>query len=325
MMLRTSVLISALTVASCFPLPSGVPDQAMETEFAAFQDKFNVTYGDEDERAWRFSVFRYNMEQIIKLQEQHPLAQFGVTQFSDYTPDEFQALQGLRPNERFNDTEVITQAELPRGDDAVDWRDKGLVTEVKNQKRCGSCWAFGTTGVIEGAWAKAGNKLTSLSESEFVDCDSNDDGCKGGSQGMAMRYALNQWNGHIDSEEDYPYHAKPLTCHRKKRAGAVLKSHKFVESSEGALADAVSAHGPITIGVDTDRAWQHYHGGVICDSTKSIVDHAVLVVGYDKTAHPPYWIIKNSWGHHWGEQGYIKVAMHKGCYGVGSDSQAAFC
>ena len=93
----------------------------------------------------------------------------------------------------------------------MDWRAKGAVTGVKNQGACGSCWSFGATGTMEGAWKLAGHDLVSLSEQQLVDCSG--EGCSGGNPGHAIQYAVN--NHGIDSERDYPYTAHNGKCRRR--------------------------------------------------------------------------------------------------------------
>merc|ERR1712124_207793 len=104
------------------------------------------------------------------------------------------------------DREGVEYTWLPETNSStVDWRSKGAVTGVKNQKQCGSCWSFSSTGAMEGAHKIRTGELLSLSEQQFVDCDRHDGGCNGGLQQRAFRYAE---SNRIMLESDYKYTAR---------------------------------------------------------------------------------------------------------------------
>jgi len=191
---------------------------------------------------------------------------------------------------------------------SVNWVNQGVVTGVKDQGQCGSCWAFSTTGAVEGAWALAGHGLVSLSEQELVDCSPNY-GCGGGWPTVAMQYIVS--NG-ITTESNYPYVAYQQGCNQAaaSQVAATISSYANVASNNWqALASAV-AQQPISVLVEADGPdWQSYGGGIVNDpNCGTNLDHAVLAVGYDLTTSPPYWLIKNSWGTGWGEGGYIRLS-----------------
>ncbi|KAK2079410.1 hypothetical protein QBZ16_003101 [Prototheca wickerhamii] len=196
---------------------------------------------------------------------------------------------------------------------SVDWREKNAVTEVKNQKMCGSCWSFATTGSIEGANAIHTGKLVSLSEQQMVDCDrERDNGCHGGLMDYAYEYVLK--NGGLDSEEDYPYTAEEGVCDRRREKRHVVTIDGYEDvprMNEGALRAAV-ARQPVAVAIEADqRPFQLYAGGVLDTACGTALDHGVLVVGYGSfnngTTDLPYWLVKNSWGGAWGDKGYIKL------------------
>jgi len=178
----------------------------------------------------------------------------------------------------------------------------------------------------QGAWAKAGNKLTSLSEAEFVDCDKTDDACGGGNQADALDYAIKNWKGKVEPAVAYPYVPVKAPCLRVGAlVGATVKSWKQIKADEDAIADAVAAYGPVTVAVDAGgKKWQNYQSGIMCDFGLKTLDHAVLIVGFDFTGDTPYWIVKNSWGESWGEKGYVRIEKGKDCFGIKKDVQAAF-
>jgi len=185
------------------------------------------------------------------------------------------------------------------------------VTPVKNQQQCGSCWAFSTTGSLEGAWQIASGKLVSLSEQQLVDCSKAEGnmGCGGGLMDNGFKYLE---ENAACTEESYPYLAKNGQCTASSCTVGVPKGSvtgfKDVETDdEQALMEAVSK-GPVSIAIEADhQAFQFYSGGVLKKACGTRLDHGVLVVGYGESNGVKFWKVKNSWGESWGEQGYIEL------------------
>ena len=200
----------------------------------------------------------------------------------------------------------LTMNNLP---ESVDWVKGGAVTPVKNQGQCGSCWSFSATGAIEGANAITNGKLASLSEQELVDCSKRygNMGCNGGLMDNAFHYVID--NG-LCSESDYPYTASDDTCVSTDCTPIVKISDcaDVIVNNELALKEAVSKQ-PVSVAIEADtKTFQLYSSGVLTsDSCGTNLDHGVLVVGYGTEDDTPYWLVKNSWGDTWGEDGYIKI------------------
>lgn len=200
--------------------------------------------------------------------------------------------------------------------ESIDWRKNGSVTDVKNQRRCGSCWSFSTTGSLEGQNYRKTGKLISLSEQNLVDCDHANHGCHGGLMGIAFDYIKR--NQGINTEESYPYVGEQGACKYKQEADNIaVTGHVFIPTEdEEKLKSAIATVGPISIAIDASHLqFQFYRSGVyyepFCSTHK--LNHAVLAVGYgiDDETKEEYYLVKNSWGKRWGDEGYIKMARNK--------------
>jgi len=261
------------------------------------------------EEARRYDTFMQNMVESAGLEKANPKATFGASKFADLTKEEFKVWHNLQVPKKASPPASFSASEVKAAlASSVDWRSKGAVTQVKDQGQCGSCWSFSSTGGIEGAWAVAGNKLTSVSEQELVACDKVDSGCNGGLMDNAYSWLMSSKSGAIVTEAAYPYTAGGGSSGSCKSVsgmavGSTISGHKDIAHTESQMAAQVSANGPLPIAVDAQEHWQTYTGGVLSSCTGTSLDHGVLIVGYTSA----YWIVKNSWGASWGESGYIRL------------------
>lgn len=206
---------------------------------------------------------------------------------------------------------------------SIDWRETGAVTNVKDQGSCGSCYAFSATGALEGQHFRKTGQLIPLSEQNIVDCSSQyrNDGCDGGYPQQAFQYIKD--NGGISTEDSYPYENdfyfdQNDTCkYKPENKDATVRGFvRIPEGDERKLLVALATIGPISVAIDaSSRNFMHHHEGVYynpnCRTEFTELDHAVLVVGYGTdTKHGDYFLIKNSWGTSWGEDGYVKMARN---------------
>jgi cathepsin L len=289
----------------------------------SLQDSFNSwaavhgkDYKSKYEYNYRMAVYKSNLDFIESHNRQNLGFTVAMNQFGDLTLEEFSQLylgmkvdaSNLIQKNVHSDPDFI-------GDDTVDWRAKGAVTAVKNQGQCGSCWAFSTTGSVEGAWQLKKSSLVSLSEQNLVDCSSaqGNMGCDGGLMDSAFDYII-QTQG-IDTEASYKYTAKDGQCKfNKANVGATITSYKDVQAkSEPSLQSAINMQ-PVSVAIDAAHSsFQFYHSGVYYEKACSptSLDHGVLAVGYGTQSGSDYYIVKNSWGTSWGNQGYILMSRNK--------------
>ncbi|XP_064623836.1 cathepsin F-like [Lineus longissimus] len=286
--------------------------------FQSFKMKFNKIYASKEEELRRFRIFQENMIKARKIQSMEMgTARYGATKFSDLTEEEFRK-NYLSPAWKADNT--MKKAKTPNivAPDAFDWRDHNVVTEVKNQGSCGSCWAFSTTGNIEGQWALKKKNLVSLSEQELVDCDKVDQGCNGGLPSQAYKEIIRL--GGLEGETDYPYKGRNDKCAMERsKVKVYINDSVTISTDEAQMATWLAANGPISIGINAN-AMQFYFGGIshpwkIFCSPENL-DHGVLIVGYGLKGSEPYWIVKNSWGPTWGEKGYYLVYRGAGVCGL---------
>jgi KDEL-tailed cysteine endopeptidase len=280
------------------------------SRFTNFQEKFAKKYENVQELETRFSVFRENFRNIITHNaDRNQSFTMGVNQFTDLTPEEFKAqmIRGLKaPVGSFGCGSFSNSASGTPA--SIDWRTKGAVTTVKDQGQCGSCWTFSSTGAMEGAWAIAKGQLIDLAEQELVDCAGlkyGSMGCNGGQMEGAFKFIIE--NGQC-AASSYPYTAKDGTCHSCS-AVAHATSCSDVKPNDQLSLKAAVAKQPVAVAIEADtKYFQSYSGGVLTSSScGTSLDHGVLAVGYGEENGQKYWLVKNSWGTSWGEQGYVKI------------------
>ncbi|MED6219102.1 hypothetical protein PIB30_032691 [Stylosanthes scabra] len=274
--------------------------------------KYGKVYKDDEEKQKRFLIFKKNVEYIESFNAGGDKSyELGINHLTDKTSEELKAsLNGYKgPQRGSTPTTTFKYANVDPIPESVDWRTKGVVTPVKDQGFCGSCWAFSAVGAVEGIHALTTGHLVSLSEQQVVSCDTHgrDLGCSGGYMEGAFQYIWE--NGGITSEENYPYNATDGVCNVTEQAAVVaeIKGYEMVPANnETELMKAV-ANQPIAVAIEADSLFS-YKSGVFDGSCGYQLDHGVLAVGYGTTENgTDYWIIKNSWGTDWGEGGYFRM------------------
>lgn len=214
------------------------------------------------------------------------------------------------------------EGDVPNG--AKDWRDSKCVSPVQNQGSCGSCWSFTSVAAMETSYCHASGNLVKLSEQQFVDCASQDPygnmGCDGGFYDGAWNYAKEHG---MESESDYGYKGKQTTCKYSAAKGLVKVSDwHWVSGNSSAMMAAVNKSAMSIAIYASERSFSTYKSGIYSDSCATDINHGVAVVGYSSSDR--YWIVRNSWGSGWGEDGYIRMAMTEGKGQCGMNQYPAY-
>jgi len=286
--------------------------------FHHYQNDYSKQYSI-DEYNHRYENFANNVKHIFELHEKHPTYKIGLNEYSDLSFEEFRRTHNNTNQYHLysspcSTTDYATGLNVP---DSIDWREQNAVTPVKNQGQCGSCWAFSTTGAVEGAYAISTGELVSLSEQELVDCSTTygNNGCNGGS--MDNGFMFSQDNG-LCKEESYPYTGEDGSCKTCTPVVKISSCSNVEQQNEQALIEAV-AQRPVSVAIEADtQVFQLYSGGVLTSKMCGTnLDHGVLIVGYGEEDDVPYWLVKNSWGANWGENGYVKIARSNSTNGDG--------
>jgi len=308
-----------------------VASASLSDEFDAWAQKFGKTYASVEERQYRMFVFRQNKAKINKLNAMNSGVTYRLNAFADRTVDELtkrytaRTLKSAMKGVQFSSV-LAGPANLTYLPKYFNWLDKGAVTSVKDQGDCGSCWAFGSVGTMEGQLFLKYGKLVDLSEQNLVDCDHEcqlysgekvcDEGCNGGMEPNAFQYVIK--NNGINTLEDYPYTGYEGSCkYDASKAIHGWTSWNYVTvNAEDDLRQYLYDNGPVSVGVHADE-WFFYDGGVFDSDCDVENDHAVLLTGWGETDDgTPYWIIKNSWGTDWGMDGYIHLIRGKNKCGI---------
>ncbi|OHT02179.1 Clan CA, family C1, cathepsin L-like cysteine peptidase [Tritrichomonas foetus] len=267
-----------------------------------------------DEYHFRLGLFLSHSRWINEFNKQGHSFRVAHNKFSTYTPAEYKALLGFKNVKTGHKGKKSTKK--VNAPESLDWRESGLVNPIKDQASCGSCWAFSAIATCESAYAKSSGKLLSFSEQNIVDCVLGCYGCSGGWPNVAIDHVLDNQNGQFNSEDDYPYTALDGNCvyDASKAIGKVTGYLEVEYDSESDLKEKVAGYGVVSVCIQAGTsAFMSYTGGIFDypDCSQTFLDHAVAAVGYGAENGVEYWIVRNSWGTSWGEEGYVRMIRNK--------------
>jgi len=291
--------------------------------FETYLQHYGKKYNDPQEYQMRKSIFEDNLHHVLAHnQDATKTWKEEVNHLADWTDEEFANLRGYakglsyarKDKEMFETSLVKPVKDLPT---SVDWRTQGVVSPVKDQGQCGSCWSFAAAETLESHWAlKYPGQLWDLSEQQILDCTLNPQNCGGtggcGGGTVEVAYTTIMKVGGLQEEWAYPYMSyfgANHTCELTAKFVANLTNFVILPSNQYTpVLTAVGTIGPVAISVDA-RSWKLYATGVFngCNQTNPDLDHAVQLVGYGTENGTDYWLVRNSWTPAWGDAGDIKI------------------
>lgn len=354
MAVLSKILIFCLLVAASLvlfdnPLFPNSTNKALESNdiiidsFEEWLEHHQKTYATVQEETQRREIWFTNRRHV---QLHNQAYQAGYTsyqktvkgRFADLTDEEFVQMY-LMQGQDCSATHS-SSGQLMRCHDChhkhVDWRTKGIMTPIKNQAQCGSCWTFSTSGALEAhtclAMKKDCTDWTGLAEEQLVECADafNNHGCNGGLPSQAFEYL--KYNGGMALEHDYPYTANHdnRTCHVSKRGwkAQVAEVYNITTRDEEDLQHAIATIGPVSVAYQVTPDFRFYEHGIydsynhttnktMCQDGSHNVNHAVVAVGLGTSSKGvDYYIIRNSWSSDWGMEGHFWIKRGENLCGI---------
>lgn len=309
-----------------FSLCATLSDKLAFQKFQQYVVDFDKKYDTAEEYLERFRIFKENIESM----ETHETWVEGPNIFTDMTREEFEK-KYLNLDLSFKAYDVkrpLVAPKLTQAPEYFNWVEKGAYGPVKDQSVCGSCWAFATVGYLEGLYFSKHGEAKRFSEQQLVDCDTIDKGCNGGNSANAFTWIKD--NGGLNLEEDYPYTVAKSTCKSipSKYAIKVNGFDMIISEDEDEMRDYLFETAPISVMLNAQPLFWYNEGIIDVPDSKcdpSILNHAVVLVGYGVDENGlDYWIVRNSWGRRWGENGYFRIARGKGTCGINKFGFIAF-
>jgi C1A family cysteine protease len=280
--------------------------------FNDFLIKYEKRYDSLEELNTRFVIFKSNLVRIAERNAENIRAGgeavHGVNSLADLSVEEFLRTRVMK-NLPYRAPAPMGEHNITMPAATVDWRTKGVITPVKDQGNCGSCWAHSADEAVESFYAIKSGNLQVLSVQQCTACTYTYNGCDGGWPHDAYTNAVQARNG-LELNSAYPYNiAQAGNCQltNGKAVNAVTDDSGYSSPTQGQLQNLLTNTGPVSVCVAAE-SWQTYTGGVMTSCAGS-VDHCVQAVGYNSDAATPYWLVRNSWGTGWGYAGYIYLSM----------------
>ena len=312
-------LAASYLIASHYLIPTGKRRVSQKSSppcfevFVRWMDSHGKSYATPNELSYRYNVFMTNYR-YVKRSNCGEGCTLGLNLFSDLTNEEFEnKYLGIISNRKVEIRNAEKEADsgpVNISSPSVNWVKAGVVNAIKDQRDCGSGWAFSAVSSFESNANINGYKLYDLSEQELVDCSSfeGNRGCEGGRMDYGFKYIIA--NRGIQGTASYPYAGVDQLCKANQKLVApprLLTYTSLLQSCDSLIASI--AKGPLSIGISAN-AIQFYTGGIFSNKfCGTNINHGVNLVGidYDNLVRKDYWLVRNSWGVQWGEYGYIRL------------------
>ncbi|XP_048415983.1 procathepsin L-like [Stegostoma tigrinum] len=329
------MIISLFVMWILSVMSMALSNSIVDEQWKIWKQAYGKSYRDVEEDRARREIWLENLEKIAAHNAQYHQGnstyEMAMNEFGDLTSTEFVELftdsamyeMANYTDDALSDIELEELEEIEevsRIPKEVDWRQMGYVRDVKNQGSCLSCYAFAAAGALEGQLAKKRNQYVDLSVQNIIDCSNEfkNYGCNGGLPYRAFKY-IKKYG--IETDQSYPYQAKrnDRCFFNSFKSVTTIKEFKRIKNiGEKKLAALVARVGPVSVLVYSSlNSWRFYKSGIFDDvDCNKRVDHAVVLVGYVGVSSRGYWIIKNSWGKSWGEEGYMRMIKGKNMCGI---------
>jgi len=342
------LLTTLLCIQQIVSLPSNAYQRRnIDDKFAAHKKEYNLQFGSAEEEAAAKANFA-KVDAFIEEHNSKPgpHSTLGHNEFSTWSAEQKKKRNGFIPasSGSMSSTHVMSKRSAPS---SIDWRNYNGVNYVNTpaqQGQCGSCWTFSATATIESRYAIKSGTLLQLSQQNIIDCckfQSGMNGCNGGMPSHAFNYVASKegaWVGQIIGSQSGP----KSVVGQDLLSSYPLKNCSLVDNTDGtcdftssgvdtttvavngtyglsasvevpaqdpnAMMDAV-AQGPVSVAIDAGEALQHYKSGhMFPNECGTNLDHAVQIIGYGTDSIGDYWLLKNSWGTGWGDNGFFKFS-----------------
>jgi KDEL-tailed cysteine endopeptidase len=281
--------------------------------FRTWSQRHGKSYGNSAEFEYRLRVFAKNYIEVKTTNAAQSSYRLSLNKFADMTAEEVETkMMGYRPRTvREEPTEFfngVSDAPVE-----IDWVSKGKVNAVKDQGQCGSCWAFSAIASLESNYAINFGDLKAFSEQELVDCSKSygNHGCNGGLMDNAFKYIKDKG---IETETEYPYKGVDQHCNASGDPTAKVSGWTDIKKrDQDALKNAV-AETVVSIAIHANSIVKYQSGVFNPIYCSHRLNHGVAIVGYshDGASGFDYWIVRNSWGASWGQEGYIWMLREEG-------------
>uniref|UniRef100_A0A0N4Z5M4 Pept_C1 domain-containing protein n=1 Tax=Parastrongyloides trichosuri TaxID=131310 RepID=A0A0N4Z5M4_PARTI len=310
----------------------------MNDRFADFVIDYGKCYENLEEVKYRQEIFEYNVKKIEKMNNQNKVSGkvLGVNFYADWSEEEFSETMVMKvhdysslkksndsfvkqlPADWVNERAANGEGPLP---EYFDWREKGVVTPVRCQKKCGLCYGFASVATMEANYAIVSGNLRNFSEQEILDCNLENNGCNGGEPYLVYKFVHD--HGMVTAE-DYPYvaHRQNSCALNPKSERAYVQTAVYLHPDEDSMLDWLFYYGPITVNIAVPKSMKEYTSGVYSPNDyeceyEVLGLHSLTVVGYGTEVDgEKYWIVKNSWNGRWGEEGYVRFARGRNACGI---------